>query len=43
MLVSIFVGFFTIPTCANDVSTGKSLVESSNLAYMITLSVPNSV
>ena len=41
--VPTFVGFFTIPTCANLVSIGKSFVESSNLAYTMTLSVPNSV
>ena len=38
-----FSGFFIIPTWANFVSIGKSLVESSNLAYNNTLSVPNSV
>ena len=30
--VPTLVGFFTIPTCANFVSIGKSFVESSNLA-----------
>ena len=37
------VGFFIIPTCENLVSIGKSFVESSNLAYINILSVPNSV
>ena len=36
-------GFFIIPTWANFVSIGKSLVESSNLAYNNTLSAPNSL
>ena len=43
LAVPTSVGFFTIPTCANFVSVGKSFVESSNLAYINTLSVPNSV
>ena len=30
--VPTFVGFFTIPTCENFVSIGKSFVESSNRA-----------
>ena len=37
------VGFLTIPIWANFVSIGKSLVESSNLAYIKILSVPNSL
>ena len=35
-------GFFKIPTWANWVSIGKSLVESSNLAYIKILSQPSS-
>ena len=36
-------GFLTTEICANLVSVGKSLSESSNLAYNNTLSVPNSL
>ena len=37
------VGFFIILICENLVSVGKSFVESSNLAKIKSLSVPNSL